>query len=118
MQGYESVVILDPETSDEAQKEVIEKYKSLVGSNGGQVLHHTVWGRRRLAYDVKKKQYGIYHLLYLDHTPQALKAMEASFRIDDSVLKWMSVAVDDVTKELESFEKLRSEGSIAQTLTE
>lgn len=118
MQGYESVVILDPEASEEAQKELIEKYKSLIGSNGGQVVHHTIWGRRKLAYEVKKREYGIYHLLYLDKSPQALRAMENSFRIDDNVIKWMSVAVDDVDKEFQDFEKLKSEGSIAQTLTE
>lgn len=118
MQGYESVMILDPETSDEAQKELIEKYKSLVGSNGGQVVHHVAWGRRKLAYEVKKRQYGIYHLLYLDRTPDALRALENSMRIDDNVLKWMSVTVDDVDKEYQDFEKLRSEGSIAQTLTD
>jgi small subunit ribosomal protein S6 len=118
MQGYESILILDPEASEEAQKELIEKYKSLIGSNGGQVVHHTVWGRRKLAYEVNKREYGIYHLLYLDKSPQALRAMENSFRIDESVIKWMSVAVDDVDKELQAFQKLMSDGSIAQTLTE
>lgn len=118
MQGYESVLIFDPEISDESQKELIEKYKSLVGNNGGQVVHHTVWGRRRLAYEVKKRQYGIYHLLYLDRTPDALRALENNFRIDDNVIKWMSVSVEDVDKEYQDFEKLRTEGSIAQTLTD
>jgi small subunit ribosomal protein S6 len=118
MQGYESMIILDPEASEEAQKELIEKFKSLVGSNGGQVVHHATWGRRKLAYEVKKREYGVYHLLYLDRTPEALRALENAFRIDDNVLKWMSVAVDDVGKEFQDFEKLKSEGSIAQTLTE
>jgi small subunit ribosomal protein S6 len=118
MQGYESVLILDPDATEEAQKELIDKYTALIGSNGGQVLHHAVWGRRKLAYEVKKRKYGVYHLLYLDRSPAALRAMESGFRIDDAVLKWMSVAVDDVTKELEAFEKLKTEGSIAQTLTE
>jgi small subunit ribosomal protein S6 len=118
MQGYESVLILDPELSEDSQKELIGKYTTLIGSNGGQVVHHAVWGRRRLAYEVKKKQYGFYHLLYLDKTPQALRAIENGFRIDDGILKWMSVAVDDVNKEFESFEKLKKDGSIAQTLTE
>ena len=40
MQGYESVMILDPEISDEAQQELIDKYTSLISSNGGQVVHH------------------------------------------------------------------------------
>jgi small subunit ribosomal protein S6 len=81
-------------------------------------VHHTAWGRRKLAYEVKKREYGFYHLLYLDRTPDALRALENSFRIDDTILKWMSVAVDDVNKEMADFDKLRSEGSIAQTLTD
>ena len=118
MQGYESVLILDPELTEDSQKELIGKYTSLIDSNGGKVLHHATWGRRKLAYEVKKKQYGFYHLLYLDKAPAALRAMENNFRIDDSVLKWQSVAVEDVTKEFEAFEKLKTEGSVAQTLTE
>ena len=118
MQGYESILIFDPETTDEAQQQLIEKYKGLIGSAGGQVRHHVVWGRRKLAYEVKKREFGIYHLLYLDHAPDALRALENSFRIDDNVLKWMSVAVDDVDQELQAFEKLRTEGSLAQTLSE
>ena len=118
MQGYESVLIFDPEISEESQKELIDKYTALVGSNGGKVVHHTVWGRRRLAYEVKKRQYGVYHLLYLDRSPEALRALENNFRIDDNIIKWLSVAVDDVNKEIEDFQKLRSEGSLAQTLTD
>ena len=118
MQGYESVLILDPELSEDAQKELIGKYTALIGGNGGQVMHHVVWGRRRLAYEVSKRQFGVYHLLYLDRSPQALRAIETNFRIDESVIKWMSVAVDDVSKEFEAFEKLRRDGSVAQTLTE
>lgn len=118
MLGYESIFIIDPETSDEDKNGLIEKYKTMVGNNGGQVLHHADWGRRKLAYEVKKRQYGIYHLFYLDKTPDALKALENSFRLDDSVLKWMSVSVEDVEKEFSDFEKLKTEGSLAQKLSE
>ena len=118
MQGYESIFILDPETVEEDQNGLIEKFKELIGANGGAVVHHTTWGRRKLAYEVKKHQFGIYHLFYLDKTPDALRALENTFRIDDSVIKWMSVSVEDVDKEFSDFEKLKSEGSIAKSLGE
>lgn len=118
MQGYESIFIIHPETGEEDMNGLIEKYKKLIDSNGGQVLHHTTWGRRKLAYDVKKHQFGIYHLFYMDKSPDALRAMENNFRIDDSIIKWMSVAVDDVDKEFTDFEKLKTEGSAARTLGE
>lgn len=117
-QGYESIFILHPDTGEEDQEGLIEKFKSLIGANGGQVLHHTTWGRRRLAYEVKKNRYGFYHLFYMDRTPDALRALENTFRIDDSVIKWMSVSVEDVEKEFANFEKLKTEGSVAKSLSE
>ncbi|MEE8435947.1 MAG: 30S ribosomal protein S6 [bacterium] len=117
-QGYESIFILHPDTGEEDQDGLIEKYKSLIGDNGGQVLHHTTWGRRKLAYEVKKNQFGFYHLFYMDKTPDALRALENTFRIDDSVIKWMSVSVEDVEKEFADFEKLKNEGSAAKSLSE
>lgn len=116
MQGYESIFILDPEVSEAQQTELTDKFKSLVTGQGGQVLHHAVWGRRKLAYEVKKREYGIYHLFYLDRTPAALQALEYQFRIDDNVIKYLTVGVEDVEKEHAAFEQMRSEGSLAQKL--
>ena len=118
MQGYESIIILDPEATQEQQTELLDKLKSIVGNNGGTVLHHALWGRRKLAYEVKKRQYGVYHLFYLDQTPQALKALENQFRLEDGVIKWLSVSVEDVEGEFTKFEKLKTEGTIAQSMTE
>lgn len=118
MQGYESIFILDPEATQEQQDGLLDKLKTIVGNNGGTVMHHAQWGRRKLAYEVKKRQYGIYHLFYLDGTPSALKALETQYRLEDGVLKWLSVAVEDVNVEHEKFEKLKSEGTIAQSMTE
>ena len=116
--GYETIFILHPETGEEDQEGLIEKFKTLIGANGGQVIHHTTWGRRKLAYEVKKNQFGFYHLFYMDRTPDALRALENSFRIDDSVIKWMSVAVEDLEKEFADFEKLKNDGSAAQSLSD
>lgn len=118
MQGYEAIFILDPETTEDEQSGLIDKFKSLIDTNGGKVVHHTTWGRRKLAYEVKKHQYGLYHLFYLEKTPEALQALENIFRIDDKVIKWMSVSVEDLEKEFADFEKLKSDGSIAQSLGE
>lgn len=118
MQGYEAIFILDPETGEEDQTSLIDKYKSLVDSSGGKVVHHTTWGRRKLAYEVKKREYGLYHLFYMDRTPDALRALENTFRIDENVIKWMSVSVEDLEKEHTDFERLKTEGSLAQKLSE
>lgn len=118
MEGYESIVILDPNATEEDQQGLLGKYKETVEGQGGQIVHQTLWGRRKLAYPVKKREYGYYHVIYLDRTPQAVSALERAFRIDDNVLKWMTVAVEDVDEEFNKFEKLKNEGSIAQSLSD
>jgi len=118
MQGYESIIIFDPELGEDRQKEEVDKYRQLITSNGGQVVHHKVWGRRKLAYEVKKREFGVYHLMYLDHSPDALRALENQFRLDEGVLKWMSVSVEDLETEQAKFEKLINEGSISQQIGE
>ena len=118
MQGYESIFILDPNTPDEAQTALVDKFRGLVQAQGGQVVQHVKWGRRKLAYPVKKRDFGVYHLFYVNHAPAAVKALESQFRYEEHVLKWLSVAVPDVEAEHANFEKLRTQGSLAKTLTE
>jgi len=118
MQGYESIFILDPNATDEAQTSLLDKFKGIIEGQGGRIVQHAKWGRRKLAYEVKKRSHGIYHLFYIDHAPKAVKALESQLRLEENVLKWMSVAVEDVEAEHAAFEKLRTQGSLSQTLTE
>jgi len=118
MQGYESVIILDPNVTDEEQQGLLAKFKETFTGNGGNVVHEAPWGRRKLAYPVKKRDYGIYHLLYLDHAPKALGELERVLRYDDNVIKWMTVTVEDVESEFDKFEKLKTDGSFAQNLSD
>jgi small subunit ribosomal protein S6 len=118
MQGYESVIILDPNVTEEDQQGLLVRLKETVAGEGGSVVHEVPWGRRKLAYPVKKRDYGIYHLLYLDHSPNALTALERVLRYDDKVIKWMTVSVEDVDGEFGKFEKLKVDGSFAQNLSD
>ena len=118
MQGYESIIILDPGLTEENQAALLTKAKDIFKGQGGSVVHETQWGRRKLAYPVKKMDYGHFYLLYLDHTPEALKALENTLRLDEGVLKWQTVSVESVDEEFTKFEHLKTEGSMAQTLSD
>ena len=118
MQGYEAVFILDPNATEEVQNGLLDKFKAIVEGQGGKIVQHAKWGRRKLAYEVKKRSHGIYHLYYISHAPQAIKALESQFRLEEGVLKWLSVAVEDMEAEHAAFEKLRTHGSLSQTLSE
>lgn len=116
MKGYELIFILDPNTGDEAKTAVMDRVKSIVSSNGGNIVHEMSWGRRKLAYRVKKREFGIYQVLYTDHAPAAVKEVETQFRFSEDVIKWQTVAVEDVNAEIAAFDKLRNEGSLAKQI--
>ena len=118
MQGYESIIILDPNLTEENQTALLQKLKETVEGQGGSVVHQTQWGRRKLAYPVKKMDYGHFYLLYLDHQPQALKAMENVMRLGEEFLKWQTVSVENLEEEFTKFETLKNEGSVAQNLSD
>lgn len=118
MKGYETIFILHPNLTDEGQKPLLEKFKGIVESNGGKLVSQSTWGKRKLAYLVKKQAYGHYHMFYLDRTPKALKELETQFGYNDEVLLWQTTAVDDVVAEQTNFELLKTEGSLAQKISE
>ena len=118
MNGYEIVFIMDPNVGEEGQKDIVDKAKSAIAENGGKVVHEVDWGRRKLAYRIKKREYGNYHMFYMDRAPAAVKQVESQFRYNEDVIKWLTLAVDDVDAEFTAFEQLRTDGSLARQISD
>ena len=118
MKGYEIIFIVDPNIGEEGQQALLDKTKEIYAGAGGSVIHDANWGRRKLAYRVKKLEYGIYFLLYVDRVADALKDLENQFRFNPDIIKWQTVAIDDVDQEHAAFQQLKSEGTLAQKISD
>jgi small subunit ribosomal protein S6 len=88
--NYEVLLMLDPELSEERQEELIVRARDLVERGGGTWVRHDIWGRRRLAYEIKHKGEGIYHLLQFDVEPETLEELSRILRITDGVMRHMA----------------------------
>jgi small subunit ribosomal protein S6 len=88
---YEILLMLDPESADGHQDEVIARVRELVEGSGGTWRSHDAWGRRRLAYEIHKKPEGIYHLLVFQSSGETLDEITRVLKIDDSVMRHMAV---------------------------
>ncbi len=102
MRRYESVVILDPELSDDDVRKITERYTQVIKDRRGEVIKIEDWGSRKLAYLVKKKERGRYVLLDYVGLPDVLGELERQFKIADEVMKYLSVKTDDDV-DLEAF---------------
>jgi small subunit ribosomal protein S6 len=94
MRRYETFVILDPDLSEDLRRPVIERVKEIMTQMGGTLLRVEEWGSRRLAYAIAKKERGYYARFDFCGSGQLVDEMERFFRIDDRVLKHMSVLLD------------------------
>lgn len=95
MRRYESIYILHPTMSEDEVTAAIDNTNAILATDGGQVISLDKWGLRTLAYEIKKEVQGYY--VYCDYAtdPTNVSELERKFRIDDSVLKYMTVKLAD-----------------------
>jgi small subunit ribosomal protein S6 len=94
MRRYESIIIFDPDLSEEQRSPVLERAKELIPQQGGFLAFIDDWGAKKLAYEIKKKERGYYVRFDYCGTAALVDEMERFFRIDDRVLKYMTVLID------------------------
>lgn len=95
MRNYEALYIIKPELEEEQIAAVVEKYKQLVADNGGQVTQVEEWGKRKLAYEVKKYREGYYVLMNFKGTVETANELDRIFRISDDVIRYLLVRNED-----------------------
>ncbi|MBS1797736.1 MAG: 30S ribosomal protein S6 [Acidobacteria bacterium] len=95
---YEVMYIAVPESGDEDIAKLNEAITALVEKGGGSVAVQDGWGRRRLAYPIKKKTEGYYVLLEISGSGQEIAELERRFRVNDMVMRYLTVRVDEDRK--------------------
>lgn len=91
MNIYENIVIINASLSDEEIEAANEKIKDLISKSGGEILKVETWGRRKLAYEIKKQKKGFYTLLTFKAPSSLIKKLEDYYRVSDFVVKYMVI---------------------------
>ena len=87
MRAYEVMVILDPNLEERTIEPSLDKYLNVIRKDGGSVENVDVWGRPRLAYEVKKNAEGIYAVISLNAEPATVKEFDRQLTLNESVLR-------------------------------
>lgn len=92
MRNYESVFIVRPSAGAEAElTAIIDKYSGVITTHQGEIAGVDRWGLQKLAYTINKETQGFYLLLRYTMSPEGIKEMERQLRIDDRILKFLTV---------------------------
>ena len=94
MRRYETIIIIDPDLSDEGRAPVLDRVMELIPQFDGALILVDEWGAKKLAYDIKKKTRGYYVRVDYCGNGALVSEVERFFRIDDRVLKFMTVLLD------------------------
>jgi len=87
LRAYELMVILDPSLEERTVGPSLDKYLNVIRKDGGTVESVDIWGRRRMAYEIKKNQEGIYAVVTLNAEPDTVKELDRQLTLNESILR-------------------------------
>ena len=115
MRRYETIFIADTDLPEEERFPIFEKLKDLIHQHNGLLVMIDEWGKKRLAYEIKRKIHGYYIRLDYCGSGILVDEIERFFRIDDRILKYMTVLlekeidIETVNEEIANIEKIKAE---------
>jgi small subunit ribosomal protein S6 len=107
MRIYEQLIIVEPKATEEQINAVVSLVEEVVKNGGGTVEKVDKWGVRKLAYRVKKQSEGFYILIQFTAEGETVKEIERRMRVEEYLIKFISVRIDEKMKWIEKRKKVR-----------
>ena len=95
MRRYETIFIVPADLADDEFIGLVERYEAIIVNLKGILIKRENWGKRKLAYEIKKHTRGFYVLLDFTAKSEVVDELERNLRLDDKVLKYMTVKKED-----------------------
>ncbi len=93
--AYESAVIINAALDDEQIESIISRIKDTIVNNGGEIREVENWGRKRLAYMVKKSKIGYYAIFRFNAPSTIVAKLERFYQLDEQILRYLTIALDN-----------------------
>lgn len=98
MPFYETVFIARQDLSPSQVEDLTKLFTGFITQGGGKIVKTESWGLRQLAYRINKNRKGHYVLIESDTAPAALIEMERNIRLNEDVLRYMTIRLDELSK--------------------
>ncbi len=95
MHNYELVLIAVPQLDDEAVTALTQRMTDWIGAANGVVTNTNVWGRRQLAYAIRKQTEGIYVQFNYQMNPAASRELDRNIRLDEQIMRHLVIRTDE-----------------------
>ena len=95
MRPYELMVIIDPEVEERTVEPSLQKFLNVITNDGGTIEKVDIWGRRRLAYEIKKKSEGIYAVVNFTAKPETAKELDRQLGLNETIMRTKIIRPED-----------------------
>ena len=116
MRHYEIVFLVHPDQSEQVTA-MIDRYKAMIETNGGNIHRVEDWGRRQLAYPINKIYKAHYALMNIECDEATREELETAFRFNDAVIRSMIMKCDEARTEMSPLAKAKAEEDAAPKRT-
>lgn len=111
---YELMVILDPEVDERTVAASLDKFLEVVRTDGGSIDNVDIWGKRKLAYEIKKKGEGIYAVVNFTSAPAAALELDRQLKLSEAVLRTKVLRAEEAKFRLEKHIKAEEAAKAAK----
>lgn len=99
-QLYEGMYIISATLSEDARKKAIDRITSSIEGQGGEIHNTLDWGRRKLAYSIKKRKEGFYYLVYFTLDSGKMPEIWDEYRLNEDLIRYMTSKTESVKEEI------------------
>ncbi|WP_204097747.1 30S ribosomal protein S6 [Candidatus Karelsulcia muelleri] len=89
---YETLIVISPTVSEEEKKQIISSYENFLRREG-RIIYQIKWGKKKLAYIINKKRFGIYHIFYCKILKSSVKNLEKKLNQDENVIRFLILKI-------------------------
>jgi len=105
---YEVLFIVDPGADDDEVAKITDNFKQIITDQGGTITKAETLGRRQLAYEILRKKEGVFVDIELEGTGKEIAELERRMRVNDRVLRYLTVRMDEDRRRAEKFKDKRA----------
>jgi small subunit ribosomal protein S6 len=107
--AYESAVLINAALEDDQIDTILKKIEESITTQGGSIREIENWGRKRLAYMVKKSKIGYYTIYRYDAPPELISKLDRQFQLEENILRYLNIKLSN--EALEQIEKDKKEAT-------
>lgn len=108
---YELTYIINPVAKDRQISQLVDRVRSLIEDNGGEIIEVDEWGSQRMAYPIERKRNGHYVNMFFKAPGALVGELERRMNLEDNILRYLTLRMD--TKMLEHYERTRGGTALA-----